>query len=102
MYPPELERKTTDMGWGEPDQVFTYTSLPEPLLSAELARLADVRTHADTDTVSIQPCPNPAEASQDRVVVQDWPLWGGTWAFRAVFDGTCYAVYSNCAGPTIV
>jgi len=64
-----------------------YTSLPEPLLSQELARQARPESFSDTDCVSFQPCPLPSAANQDRYVVEDWPMHTGTWAFRAVFDG---------------
>lgn len=65
----------------------SYTSLPEPLLSQELARQARPKSFSDTDCVSFQPCPLPSAANQDRYIVEDWPLHTGTWAFRAVFDG---------------
>lgn len=66
-----------------------YTSLSEPRLSQELARLARAKSVADTDCVSFQPCLLPSAANQDRYVVEDWPLPAGTWSFRAVFDGNC-------------
>ena len=90
--PTELQRKTTDMGWPE-EGLWWYTPLPEPYLSSELARLAEARTHGDTDSVSFQPCPNPEEASQDRFVIEDWSLAGGNWSFRAVFDGQSFGTY---------
>lgn len=81
------------MGWPEEEALWWYTPLPEPLLSSELSRLADARTHGDTDSVTFQPCPNPEEASQDRFVIADWSLTGGNWAFRAVFDGQSLRPY---------
>ncbi|KAJ7165151.1 protein serine threonine phosphatase 2C [Mycena filopes] len=65
----------------------TYTVLEEPQLSTELARHAKPQTIGTTDVLSIQPCPNPAERSQDRFVVADWALSDGTWKFQAVCDG---------------
>lgn len=80
--------KYTDMGWQEEgDALWKYTSLTEPLLTNELARLSFAKSTADTDSVSLQPCPNPESANQDRYVVQDWHLDDGLWSFRAVFDG---------------
>ncbi|KAF7321548.1 Serine/threonine protein phosphatase 2C [Mycena kentingensis (nom. inval.)] len=65
-----------------------YTVLSEPELSAELARLALAQSPTtDTDVVSLQPCPSPGERSQDRFFVADWALSGGTWRFRAIWDG---------------
>ncbi|KJA27787.1 hypothetical protein HYPSUDRAFT_62824 [Hypholoma sublateritium FD-334 SS-4] len=103
--PTEHQRKTTDMGWPEEEALWWYTPLSEPLLSSELARLADARTHGDTDSVTFQPCPNPEEASQDRFVIADWSLTGGNWAFRAVFDGHAgheTADYAAAALPGVV
>ncbi|KAF8894907.1 protein serine threonine phosphatase 2C [Gymnopilus junonius] len=82
-----LVKRTTDMGWPEADALWVYTSLPEPLLSSELERLSLAKFIAGTDVVTFQPCLNREYASQDRFVVEDWPLVNGTWTFRAVFDG---------------
>ncbi|KAF9451248.1 protein serine/threonine phosphatase 2C [Macrolepiota fuliginosa MF-IS2] len=79
--------KYTDMGWPEEDALWKYSSLTEPLLTSELARLSFARSTSDTDSLSFQPCPNPASANQDRYVVQQWQLPDGLWSFRAVFDG---------------
>ncbi|KAJ7223727.1 phosphatase 2C-like domain-containing protein [Mycena haematopus] len=65
----------------------TYTVLPEPEASAELARLAHPQSTGATDTVSIQPCPTPSERTQDRLIVADWRISDQTWRFHAVFDG---------------
>jgi pyruvate dehydrogenase phosphatase len=65
----------------------TYTVLAEPQLSAELLRCANPQTFGATDVVSMQPCPNPSERSQDRFVVVEWALADGTWRFHAVCDG---------------
>ncbi|KAH7922377.1 protein serine threonine phosphatase 2C [Leucogyrophana mollusca] len=66
---------------------WTYRVLPEPTLTSELARLAVAKTIGDVSCVSLQPCPNPEYQSQDRYVVHEWALPGGTWKFTAVFDG---------------
>ncbi|KAG5646316.1 hypothetical protein DXG03_003913 [Asterophora parasitica] len=79
--------KYTDMGWPEENALWKYYLLSEPLLSAELARLAFTKSHGNTDCVTFQPSPNPDDRSQDRYAVQDWALSDGTWQFRAVFDG---------------
>ena len=86
-------KKVTDMGWPEADALWVYTSLPEPQLSSELERLSFAKKIGDTDVVTFQPCPNLEYASQDRYVVEDWPLENGTWSFRAVFDGMYGAHY---------
>jgi len=80
-------KKTTDMGWGLPDTLWYFTSLPEPHLSSELERLSFAKSVGDTDVITFQPCPNPDESTQDRYVVEDWALLGGTWTFRGIFDG---------------
>ncbi|KAF9007959.1 protein serine threonine phosphatase 2C [Cyathus striatus] len=79
--------KLTNMGWPGEDAHWRYTHLTEPLISSELARLAAASTTGDTDSVSFQPCPDPDQSNQDRSIIQDWQLFGGTWSFRAVFDG---------------
>ncbi|KAH9485310.1 Protein phosphatase 2C-like protein C10F6.17c [Psilocybe cubensis] len=102
---PELVKKTTDMGWSQTDALWVYTSLPEPLLSSELERLSFAHTKCDTDVVGFQPCPNPEETSQDRFVINDWPLPNGTWIFRAIFDGHAgheTADYASSALPDII
>ncbi|KAJ7675055.1 protein serine/threonine phosphatase 2C [Mycena rosella] len=65
----------------------TYTRLPEPQLSTELARLANPQAFGPTDVASLQPCPTPSERTQDRFVVAEWPLADGLWRFQAVCDG---------------
>jgi pyruvate dehydrogenase phosphatase len=65
----------------------TYTVLTEHDLAAELTRHAQAQTIGTTDVVSIQPCPTPAERSQDRFVVADWLISDQTWRFQAVLDG---------------
>ncbi|KAF8629153.1 hypothetical protein AX17_005738 [Amanita inopinata Kibby_2008] len=85
--PPSFATKLTNMGWPGTDALWRYTSLSEPQLSEELARLSFSRSVNNTDCVSFQPCPDPTVANQDRYVVEDWTLSSGTWKFRAVFDG---------------
>lgn len=75
------------MGWPEEDALWAYELLSEPLLSSELARLAESKSFHKTDCITFQPCPNFDERSQDRYVVIDWQLDSGTWQFRAIFDG---------------
>ncbi|KAF7360744.1 Serine/threonine protein phosphatase 2C [Mycena venus] len=65
----------------------TYTVLDEHEVAAELAHHAHAHTIGTTDIVSIQPCPTPAERSQDRFVVADWLISDQTWRFQAVLDG---------------
>lgn len=79
----------TDMGW--PDiGTWTYRLLQEPYLSKELERQANAHTYNSPEgatSVTIQPCPNPEQRSQDRFLVANWSLPGGVWSFAAVFDG---------------
>ncbi|KAH7905624.1 protein serine threonine phosphatase 2C [Hygrophoropsis aurantiaca] len=65
----------------------SYCVLPEPELTSELSRLAAAKKIGDVSCVSLQPCPNPDFANQDRYVIREWALPGGTWNFTAVFDG---------------
>lgn len=69
---------TTDTGW-------TYRILPEPLLTAELARSSNALSGACFDSVTFQPCPY--SQNQDRHTMESWDLPGGTWTFIAIFDG---------------
>ena len=80
-------RRLTDMDWGDEGALWYYTVLPEPHLTSELHRLSRAASYDDTDIVSFQPCPNPEFANQDRYVIRNLPLPGGTWRLRAVFDG---------------
>jgi len=75
------------MGWGEEGALWYYTVLPEPYISSELHRLSYAASYDDSDIVSFQPCPNPEFANQDRYVLRNLPLPGGTWKLRAIFDG---------------
>ncbi|KAJ3557906.1 hypothetical protein NP233_g11624 [Leucocoprinus birnbaumii] len=77
--------KVTDMGWGA--DLYSYTSLTEPLLTSELKRLSSAQSHSDTDFLSFQPCRLKDAANQDRYAIHDWPLHDGVWSFRAIFDG---------------
>jgi len=81
-------KKTTDMGWTHLDgKTWEYTVLSEPLLTSELERIAFAKSIGDTDVVSAQPSPHYEHRNQDRYAIQDWNLPGGTWSFRAIFDG---------------
>ncbi|KAG1735080.1 protein serine threonine phosphatase 2C [Suillus paluster] len=63
---------------------WTYRAIPEPFVSSELARLASAHViNSTTSCVSLQPCPDPEQRSQDRFVVLEWD----GWSFSAVFDG---------------
>ncbi|KII92337.1 hypothetical protein PLICRDRAFT_103299 [Plicaturopsis crispa FD-325 SS-3] len=75
------------MGWGPEYGTWTYRQLSGSALTAELTRLAEAKTIGETDCVTIQPCPNPEERSQDRYAVSEWDIAGGKWAFSAIFDG---------------
>lgn len=80
----------THMDEGEGRGPWTYHILPEHLLKAELGRHAFAKKAGTADSVSMQPCAVPGEASQDRYAVHEWELEGGTWRFVAVFDGISY------------
>lgn len=83
----EGERLETDMGWNG-EGPFYYTSLPEPLLSSELARLANsasqVLINTRVDSVVFQPCLEEMERSQDRHFSLAIP---GVGLLTGVFDG---------------
>ncbi|KAF5326262.1 hypothetical protein D9611_000478 [Ephemerocybe angulata] len=70
-----------------PDLVWEYTHLNEPELTDKFEELAMWGTLGDTDYATLQPCPNPSEASQDRHIIQDWDIDGKHWRFRGLFDG---------------
>ncbi|KAI5120304.1 hypothetical protein M0805_005808 [Coniferiporia weirii] len=80
----------TDMGW-EGEGPWTYRLLQEPHLSSEFNRQSSPREHvlgsAKAYSVTIQPCPDPEQRSQDRYVVEGWEMPGGIWSFLGVFDG---------------
>ncbi|KAH7922376.1 protein serine threonine phosphatase 2C [Leucogyrophana mollusca] len=88
---PSLESlpKTTFSQYGFPAAggPWSYQILPEPALSYELTRLAGLETIGNVSCVSLQPSQIPEHRSQDRYVVHQWNLSGGTWKFAAVFDG---------------
>lgn len=63
----------------------TYRILPEPLLTAELARKASPKNVEHCDTIAFQPCTS--RRNQDRHVAQIWDLPRGAWTFTAIFDG---------------
>ena len=92
---------STDMGYGSRYGPWKYTILPEPRLASELARLSSATRVGNADCVSLQPCPNPEEASQDRYVVQDWQLAGGVWRFAAIFDGKPTFSFSEHTGDDV-
>ncbi|THH08376.1 hypothetical protein EW145_g2739 [Phellinidium pouzarii] len=87
----------TDMGWiGEGP--WTYRLLHEPYLSKEFDRQSSAQsytiggdgeraTSSKAYSVTIQPCPDPEQRSQDRHVVDSWEMSGGNWTFVGVFDG---------------
>ncbi|THH16578.1 hypothetical protein EW146_g4087 [Bondarzewia mesenterica] len=77
----------TNMGLGPAYGPWKYRILHEPHLTAELARMSSATKIGNADCVTIQPCPNSYEASQDRYTVQDWQLADGNWRFAAIFDG---------------
>jgi pyruvate dehydrogenase phosphatase len=83
----EGERLETDMGWNG-EGPFYYTALPEPLLSSELARIANpasqVLTNTRVDSVTFQPCLEETERSQDRHFSLAIP---GVGLLTGVFDG---------------
>lgn len=76
----------TDMGYtGEGP--WTYRILHDPALKNELAQISRAKTYGCVDIVTLQPCPPHVYLSQDRYVVEEWDLPGGTWRFNGVFDG---------------
>ncbi|KAJ7209524.1 phosphatase 2C-like domain-containing protein [Mycena pura] len=77
---------STDMGHpGEGP--WTFQRLSEPFLTAELERVARPRSSRKVDSLSFQPCSPHVYQNQDRFVVEEWSLPGGTWQFNSIFDG---------------
>ncbi|KAF7298193.1 PPM-type phosphatase domain-containing protein [Mycena chlorophos] len=74
------EFTTTDMG-------HPYRVLEEHQLTAEMERVSNARSTGSIDSLSFQPCSPDIHENQDRVVVEEWDLLGGTWQFMGVFDG---------------
>ncbi|KAF8305656.1 protein serine/threonine phosphatase 2C [Clavulina sp. PMI_390] len=81
-------RLQTDMGWpGEGP--FWYTAVPEPELSEQLVRASHAKSVSLSrdlriDSVTIQPCLEEKEASQDRLFSLEVP---GVGTLTGVFDG---------------
>jgi hypothetical protein len=90
--PPDMSwegfpRGRTNMGWPGAGP-FTYTILPEPFLSSELARLSNSSSERLSDgirldSVTFQPCPLEEERSQDRLFTQEIPFG----LLTGIFDG---------------
>ncbi|EIW82990.1 protein serine threonine phosphatase 2C [Coniophora puteana RWD-64-598 SS2] len=85
--PEPLQTRFAQFGYPPDVGPWTYHALSEPKLSHELERLSFAKKIGSVSCVSCQPCPNPNEKSQDRYVVEEWPLSNGTWTLAAVFDG---------------
>ena len=92
----EGERLETDMGW-DGEGPFHYTALSEPLLSSELARIANsasrVLMNTRVDSVAFQPCLDEREKSQDRhfsLAIPDVGLLTGVFDGNAIF---CFSVF---------
>lgn len=85
---PERSTRLEYLGFPQDYGPWTYRAVSEPLISSELARLASAHVITSkattTSCVSLQPCPDPDERSQDRFVVLEWD----GWSFSGVFDGT--------------
>lgn len=106
-------RTQTDMGYPG-DGPWAFTLLREPHLSRELERVSAPRTYTlgggksnessnseggrknfeggnasprRAYSVSMQPCLDPDQASQDRLLVESWMMPDGEWVFTGVFDG---------------
>ncbi|KAH9892859.1 protein serine/threonine phosphatase 2C [Cubamyces lactineus] len=77
---------TTDMDRGGPER-WTYRMLQEPALTEELVKLSAPQTIGCVDAATLQPCRTWHYRSQDRYIVEEWALPGGTWTYAAVFDG---------------
>lgn len=75
----------TDLGWGPDAGPWNYRKVQEPALSSLLASAANPNTIGSVDIIDFQPQTD--EPSEDRHIVQDWPLQNGTWRLLAVFDG---------------
>ncbi|OAX44162.1 protein serine/threonine phosphatase 2C [Rhizopogon vinicolor AM-OR11-026] len=84
---PQRSTRLEYLGFPQDYGPWTYRAVPDPFISSELARLASAHIitgkASTTSCVSLQPCPDPNERSQDRFVVLDWD----GWSFAAVFDG---------------
>ncbi|KAK7057310.1 PPM-type phosphatase domain-containing protein [Favolaschia claudopus] len=77
---------STDMGYpGEGP--WTFRILREPSLTAELTRAASPQSNRKVDSLTFQPCSPHIYQNQDRFIVEEWNLLGGTWQFNSVFDG---------------
>lgn len=91
----------TDMGWSG-EGPWSFQLLSEPHLSMEFDRLTRPMeyelskglsasgTRRKAFSVTVQPCPNPEEKSQDRHIIESWDTPGGRWTFAGVFDGALY------------
>lgn len=100
------KRLETDMGWSG-EGPFFYTSMPEPDLSAELSRISHPETQAfasdsddrkgalRVDSVTMQPCLDENERSQDRLFVK---AVQGVGTLVAVLDGAPYfsVIFDRC------
>ncbi|KAH6914487.1 protein serine threonine phosphatase 2C [Coprinopsis sp. MPI-PUGE-AT-0042] len=84
---PQVYSFATEFGEEAEAESWKYESLAGKALDERLRQLAQPQRWIDTDVVTIQPCLNPKEASQDRVALADWDFGAGNWTFRAVFDG---------------
>ncbi|KAJ3810885.1 phosphatase 2C-like domain-containing protein [Lentinula aff. lateritia] len=70
------------------DGSWSYTLIPEPYISTELARQSGARAHGTTHCVSFQPNGLEENWNQDRYVVHEYTLPNrSVWKLRAIFDG---------------
>ncbi|TRM61555.1 phosphatase 2C-like domain-containing protein [Schizophyllum amplum] len=80
-------RKETHMGMGHKYGPWAYTSLKEPKLSAELARMAGANLVGDTYSLSFQPFASSDSENEDRFTIMDLKINGRLWRLRGIFDG---------------
>ncbi|KAL1681925.1 protein serine/threonine phosphatase 2C [Schizophyllum commune] len=75
------------MGLGHGYGPWSYTSMKEPQLSAELARVAGASLVGDTYSVSFQPFASADSENEDRFTIIDLKVHGRLWRLRGIFDG---------------
>ncbi|KIJ67667.1 hypothetical protein HYDPIDRAFT_107139 [Hydnomerulius pinastri MD-312] len=86
-------RRTTSLshlGYPPDGGGWQYELIPESDIDSELERLAFSKTIHNVSCATLQPFLSSLEeghGNQDRYVVEEWELPGGTWTFTAVFDG---------------
>jgi hypothetical protein len=74
------------------DGPWWYRLLGEEDLATTLQTMAQVKSYAGgrVDSVTLQPCLDPSQASQDRRMGGTWELPDGTWTYAGIFDGSFF------------